>query len=551
MKYIFIAFLFIQYFDVFSQSKNNAREDTVRTAILEINPYGTDLSRVFVKYGGNVKFKITHVNQFKIQGSNSAVRQSISFDAPQQFALPSPSTQSGDNLKEAFNKKNDSISNYKISINAMEDQLTEFKSMKPHGVQATESPKFTEIIQKLNKDISNTKNKILALQNQINSLKDSIALRDSIDDNKTKFIRNYNAFIIALNKIVIYTSIENYIDTLLQDTFIPDTEILKSNLDNYLININDENSDINLIRKKCVETLDDLTNSYIIAKSAYDELAKKIKSENLKLKGELTNKDNSVKLKIDSVVGTFEREKYFEKEFQFLSSKFDAINSENKRKDIINKTNAGIDVYYKVKNCNFEVYTDAEQIDDDLVTITPQLKNNKGDVIKEFKPIKIKSYGGIKVDFSSGYLLSFLGNQNFTNLYDSSGIVGVQKNKTDNLTHAIGVLFNVYPRSRHDINPGFSFGVSIPTDGISVGFYGGASLLMLEKNRLILSAGIAYNKIKILNTGNLLKNEELTKISGKETYKFSNSDFKEINYDDIYKPSFFIGLTYNIFTLKK
>ena len=54
-------------------------------------------------------------------------------------------------------------------------------------------------------------------------------------------------------------------------------------------------------------------------------------------------------------------------------------------------------------------------------------KNSKGEVLKEFKPVKIPTYGGLKVDFSSGYFLSFKGDENYTNLYDSAGVFGIQK----------------------------------------------------------------------------------------------------------------------------
>jgi len=144
---------------------------------------------------------------------------------------------------------------------------------------------------------------------------------------------------------------------------------------------------------------------------------------------------------------------------------------------IINNVNNGVDYYNKVHNCKFEVYTDAEQLNDDQITITPKLKNAKGHIIKEYNPVKIKTYGGWKVDFSSGYLLSFKGDENYTNLYDTSGIIGVQKNRSDNLKHSIGALLNAYSRNGKDFNVGLSVGVSLPTDGTNIGFFWGVSAL--------------------------------------------------------------------------
>src|SRR5690606_13258879 len=170
-----------------------------------------------------------------------------------------------------------------------------------------------------------------------------------------------------------------------------------------------------------------------------------------------------------------------------LIAKYDTINSNNKRTNIINKTNAGIDYYHRVQNAKFEVYTDAQQLNDDKITITPKLKNAKGDIIKEYNPVEIKTFGGWKVDVSTGYLLSFKSDENYTNLYDDEGLSGVQKNSSENLKHTIGALFNAYRRTGRDVNFGLSLGFSIPTDGSSIGFYGGGSILFLEKNRLVMT----------------------------------------------------------------
>ncbi len=491
MKYLIFTILCIQSFTGIAQDKST---------ILTINPYGNDLTKTKLKYDSKVKFKITHVNSFKIEGTNSVSKESISFDVPEQFAKPL--TEKTDNTIQQLKNGGDFL-------------------------KGTARSDYIRAIENL-------------------SLK-----QDSINDLKKEFIKNYNCFIKTLNKLAIYTSVDAYIDNLLTDTFIPDVETLKANLLNYMAGINDEDTVINHLRKKGKEALDDLTNCYIQAKGAYDDLAKKMKAEKVQLTGELSTKDKNVILKIDSALVTLELKKIFEKEIEFLTAKFDAINPESKRTEIVNKINIGVDYFYKVKNAAFEVYTDGQQLDEDIVTITPELKNAKGDVVKEFSPVRIKTSGGLKVDFSSGYLLSFRGDENYATLYDSSGIIGVQKNGSDHVKHAVGAMLNAYMRTGNDFNVGISFGISVPTDDKRIGFYGGLSALMLEKHRLIISAGIAYNKISLLNTANLTKDAAAEKITGKETYKFSNGDYKEIKYDELYRPAFFVGITYNIFTVKK
>lgn len=544
MKQLIYAFLLLQSLGISAQDTGT---------ILKLNPFGNDVTRQRLKFGTMVKFKILHINSFKIEGTNSVSKQSISFDVPAAFSQPLADDSGGSAATQLDNLIKEKEDSSKLLANIIELKglsIKEFARMKVAGVQSATS-KVSKKIQVLDDEIKMLAERKNELDAEIIALKNKARQDINFMDSKSAFIANYNCFMTAINKIALYTAIDAFIDSLLKDTYVPDTETFKTNLDDYMASINDEDGNINLLRGKCRKALNDITTCYINAKSAYEKLYEQIKSMEVKLSGELISGDKVIKLKIGNPVATIKTENKFEKEFQFLAAKFEAINSENKRTEIINKANTGVDYYYKVRNCSFEVLTDGQQLNDDVITITPKLKDLKGNIVKEFNPVTFKTYGGWKIDFSSGYLLSFRGDENYTNLYDSSGITGVQKNKTDHLKHAIGALFNVYPRTGRDFNMGLSIGISVPTDGTSIGFYGGLSALMLEKNRLVLTAGAAFNKIKLLNTGNLLRELEQGKITGKETYKFSNKDFKEIKYDDVYRPAFFIGITYNLLTVKK
>lgn len=541
MKYlIFIAVVLTSTKSIAQKQRPRSTDSTF---IMVISPGNKDVIKTRLPYNSKVKFKISNINPFKIEGTNSISKESISFDVPAQFSqllVEKGDTNSklepgeeGDKGKGANN--NDSSGKSK-STNQFSDLIPPFSI----NDKSKRNEDRINALQKQND----------TLRKEIETLKKLQQLRDSIYNLKKIFVNNYNDFVSTLNKLSLYTSVDTYIDSLLQETFIIDTATLKSNLDGYMTSINDDDADINLLRGKCRKALEDIDTYYINAKGAYDELAKKIKNEKVVL-SDWNSKDKNAEIKINSLKITLVREKIFDKEFQFLTAKYDTINKGNNKTAIINNTNEAIDYYNRVHNSKFEVYTDAQQLNDDKITITPKLKNAKGDIVKEYNPVEIKTYGGLKVDFSTGYLLSFKGDNNYTNLYDSSGIIGVQKNKTDNLKHAIGALLNVYPRTGRDLNFGFSVGISLPTDGTSVGFYGGFSALFLEKNRLVVSFGMAENKVNLLNTGNLTKDITAGKISGKETYKFSNADFKEIKYDNVYRPAFFVGISYNIFTVKK
>ncbi|MEO6231519.1 MAG: hypothetical protein ABJB11_02955 [Ferruginibacter sp.] len=545
MKQIIYVLLLLQSLGISAQDTG---------IILKINPFGNDVTKQRLKYGTMVKFRISNVNSFKIEGTNSVSKQSISFDVPAAFSQPLADNSGGiaaTQMNNLIKEKEDSSKLLANIIQLKGSSIREFADMKTAvGVQSLTS-KFSKNIKKLEDEIKILAVKKKKLDAEIIALQDKAMQDIKLMDSKSAFIVSYNCFMTSLNKIALYVDIDAFIDSLLKETYVRDTETFKTNLDNYMTNINDDNGNINLLRGKCKKALEDITTCYINAKSAYEDLSEQIKAKEVKLSGELISGDKAIKLKIDNSVATIKMENKFEKEFQFLSAKFEAINSENKRTEIINKANTGVNYYYKVRNCSFEVLTDGQQLNDDVITIIPKLKDLKGNIVKEFNPITFKTYGGWKIDFSSGYLLSFKGDENYTNLYDNSGIIGVQKNKTDHLKHAIGALFNAYPRTGRDINMGLSVGISVPTDGTSIGFYGGLSALMLEKNRLVLTVGAAFNKIKLLNTGNLVRESAKEKITGKETYEFSNKDFKEIKYDDVYRPAFFIGITYNVFTVKK
>lgn len=532
MKYLFIFLL------LFPGLKSNSQ------TIFEINPNSTGYIKTILPYGSTVKFKITNVNPFKIEGTNSISKESISFDVPAQLSQP---------LTQVSNKDLQEV------INTTEEEIESLQNISDSNGKNTKGNKFYDrsFSHLMNMEDKPDREKIKALEEQILKLKKEVdmlkkiqQLKDSIFNLKKEFINNFNGFVSTLNKLSLYTSVDSYIDSLLQQTFIIDTTTLKSNLRDYMISINDNSPDINLLREKCSNELRGLGKYYIAAKGAYDELAEKVKNEKVEIK-DWEAKSKNDKIKIENITLILVREKIFEKEFEFLKAKYDTINKDNKRTQIITKANAGIDYYNRVKNAKFEVYTDAQQLNDDKITITPKLKNAKGDIIKEYNPVEIKTYGGWKVDVSTGYLLSFRGDENYTNFYESSGLTGVQKNKTDNLKHAIGALFNAYRRTGCDFNWGFSIGLSIPTDGTNIGFYAGVSALIMEKNRLVITLGLAENRIKVLNTGNLIKDSNAEKRSNKETYKFSNAEYKEIKYDNVYRPALFLGISYNIFTIKK
>jgi hypothetical protein len=472
-------------------------------SVIDINNTKADEGPFRMKHNTRVKFRINHVNPFKLQASSEAVKQSFTAEVPMQFTSALPETQEA--VKEQI----------AISSKELVETLVTF----------TNAPKSKK--SQLKKKIQEDSTKLAYLQ-KVASLQED-------------FIEHYSSFIAAANKISRYAALQPYIDSLLDVTYVPDVATFKANLENYMKSISDDPNDINSIRKSCTEAFEDLFHHYMQARAAYELLSKQINEENVEVTGQLASKNKEVEVKVKSADIRIVLKKYFENEFLQMTARFNALSE--KRTLIGHMVNDGVSRYFEVQASEFAVYTDSETLDEDVVEITPKLKNAKGEVIKEFNPVKISTVGGVKVDFSTGYLLSFRGDENYTNRYDETGAAGVQKSGSDDLKHALGALVHVYRRNTGRLTYGGSVGFSIPVDGSRIGFYAGPSILMLEKHRLVFTAGIAYNSVKVLNTSNLAADGKY--------YKFTNADFREIKYDDVYRPAFFLGITYNIFSIKK
>ena len=289
-------------------------------------------------------------------------------------------------------------------------------------------------------------------------------------------------------------------------------------------------------KNKVKEEISKLQTHYTTLAQTYKEINKDNEPKTIKLSGTLKSKDKK-SYTIKDVELKTEVKNSFEEEMAFAKKSYDTVMLlQNK---IIEKAQAGIDLYHQIKDEKFEVYTDAIQVNGDGATLSPSLKFANGKVAHQFSDIALKTYGGWKVDFSSGYLLSFAGDDNYSIYKDAAGkTIGVKESNSHKFSSAIGALAHVYSRWERGPAIGLSAGASIAANE-SLGFYGGLSMLFLEQNRLVFTVGYAGNKLKKLNTANL--NTSNVFITETDT---------EIKYDDIYKGSIFIGLTYNIFKKK-
>ncbi|MCO6174470.1 hypothetical protein NHF50_05375 [Flavobacterium sp. NRK F10] len=358
-------------------------------------------------------------------------------------------------------------------------------------------------------------------------------------DDTIDFTTVYKSFMEKYRDLLYYQNLENRLQMHLGDSvFIKNVDLVRENAANDYELIY-SGSDASSAKRNVRDRIKELVETYSKLTQLYADLNKDVKSGTFSFSGNLTSKEKE-KIKITDGVIKYADAKRFEKEFEYAKKIGEAV--EYKSDSIANKAFAGIDLYYRIKEEDFVYTTDAQQVTNDIIAITPELKSTDGKVKHTFNSYTLRTNGNIKVDFSTGYLLSFDGNENYSSFTNNDGDKEIKKSKADKITQALGVLMNVYWNHSNMSLPqfGFSFGASVSED-TNIGFYGGLSALFLEKNRLVFTAGLSFVKIDQLNTVNL------THVNESGSYVFTNSADTEIRYDSVYKPAFFVGVTFNIF----
>ncbi|WP_164122239.1 hypothetical protein [Sphingobacterium sp. xlx-130] len=187
-----------------------------------------------------------------------------------------------------------------------------------------------------------------------------------------------------------------------------------------------------------------------------------------------------------------------------------------------------------VQNASFFYLDDARQIRDDKVVITPKIYDKTGEkVLHTFPDFTIIPTNKLRVNFSAGYLLSFIGNEEYGIRYENDAVIGVTKLEDENFSHALGGLTHAFYDFGTALDYGISAGISLNAE-TKLNFYGGLSIAFMQENRLVLTSGVSFVNMKRINPSNLDNDLNFT------------SSSVEIKYIERYKPAFFIGLTYNL-----
>ncbi|MFY1046855.1 hypothetical protein [Chryseobacterium sp. GP-SGM7] len=343
---------------------------------------------------------------------------------------------------------------------------------------------------------------------------------------KDDFIEEYKNFLEIMSVIEKKANFNNLLINLIGDNvFIKNTDVLKNNVEKIYESTYDLDD---LISQDMLE----LQKSYLELKNIYDEINKA--SSDISISGTISINGSTAKLDNTKLVTN---KLMYEEEFNVAKKAVEIINDEKKKNDLIIKAIGGINTYQLIKNNDFTEITNAIQLNDDATIVTPILIGKDDKELVKFNPIKITTYGGIKVNFSSGYMLSFISNDDYHLKYNNEGgAVGVYKNENSILNHALGALAHVFWDEGKTYMFGLSSGISVNTDA-KLNFYAGPSFAFLEKNRLIFTGGLSFVNVKRLNRNNLTSNDE-----------FISPNHLDITYSEIYKPAVFFSVTYNLFS---
>ncbi len=157
-------------------------------------------------------------------------------------------------------------------------------------------------------------------------------------------------------------------------------------------------------------------------------------------------------------------------------------------------------------------------------------------------PIKVRSKGGFKIDFSSGLFLNFGKNDFFDQTYrldnldsDPNNLQIVKNNNRNKVLPSLGALLHGYIRTGGDLQPAISLGVSLSAGETSrLNYHLGPSLIIGKDQRLIASFGWTLAQSAILD-GKYVEGQVLPKATAPQTlettsyYRWGN--FLSLNYN--------------------
>lgn len=170
------------------------------------------------------------------------------------------------------------------------------------------------------------------------------------------------------------------------------------------------------------------------------------------------------------------------------------------------------------------------------INVTDTTRSATPEVIK----LPFRNKKGFKLDFSTGFALSGLGNKSYSIVEsERSGFLQIKEDdeRFSRLSMGISLLAHAYFRNASFVNTGITSGLTVNISNQSLNYVLGGSLLLGEDQRFIISAGAIFGKTEQLksyykintdiSTDKLLLDQPVPVIQ-----KFS--------------PSVFFGVSYNL-----
>ncbi|MEO6232678.1 MAG: hypothetical protein ABJB11_15085 [Ferruginibacter sp.] len=248
-------------------------------------------------------------------------------------------------------------------------------------------------------------------------------------------------------------------------------------------------------------------------------------SENVRRNAGLTEWDDKLE----------EAKKYYS-DLDKIESFVDNYITQNIKVNILKLYSTFNEINYTIK------FTDLAEKDLSTITIKVDPKENTPCQIEpQVYKINVATKGGIKIDFSTGFFLSF-GKKDFLDqTYHYEDIPNddtkekIIKDKNRNKVFpSLGALMHAYIRTGGYVQPALSFGLSL-NDQTNVNYHFGASAIFGQNRRLIATFGFTLSKPQILSGQydegqEILKSEAPTDIPRQATNRWGN----------------FISLTYNL-----
>lgn len=229
-----------------------------------------------------------------------------------------------------------------------------------------------------------------------------------------------------------------------------------------------------------------------------------------------------------------ETKDYYLSNWQKAEKIYEELLSDSHRDKIYKDGREAFKIHQIAENSSYTYVGESHQALGDEILIKPVLKCCKEDtVLHRFPEFSVKTTHKLRVNISAGYLLSFVADHDYAELHENQEPVGVKQLEKELLSHSIGTLVHALYDFGTPVEYGLSTGLSY-NNNKKINFFLGASAAFLQKNQLVLTAGVSFVNVKRLDTSNL-----------DENLRFSTSD-KEIKYLERYRPGPFIGLTYNL-----